>query len=405
MLNLGPNIPAAIVSFIQQCFVTNTYRKVVDETTSLIYKYTPVTSAIKLGTLVLVGAGGAALFVVEPSVCNYFQQIILQALPFLAESTTTALTNSTSMLNTTSTVIIATTAGNIISKMGVGFLGAWYGGALGWNLSEITIQEVTLRSKGYTNPAFTFSDDMIQNIIKFNQHLFPPLNINSIDSINSDDAQKLKSLLIYVREQIEVLRGKDDFKMKFYENALLKALHHSDLSELLNVMAYSISSKALWLKVAGQSAVFLGDIPESFDEKLKSHFNPSTQNIKTRKKKDWIINMSDTHSDENSDLSDHGKRKQPRSRSVDDLQNQTADSVLRSKPVVYLPLKRAAKMKAKGEKYPIDGKSGNKGAKTIPDHKREQVMSDLHISFINQEKEHELEMSLLPEQLKRLVIS
>jgi hypothetical protein len=105
---------------------------------------------VLIGSLVTAG-GSACLFVLEPSVSAYFQPIVLQAFPFL---------------------------GNVASKVGIGLLGAWFGGGFGHNVAKECVKYYSEKKNGVTNMAYAFNYEDVEKILDANLVLF---NLNPLD--------------------------------------------------------------------------------------------------------------------------------------------------------------------------------------------------------------------------------
>ncbi len=102
----------------------------------------------------LASAGGfAALFELEPTILNYFSNIIKMAIP-----------------------------SDVVAKIGVGILGALIGFTFGHNAIKEIIKKYALSTYGHTNLAYAITDDILIRIIQDNTVMFGYANDVNINT-------------------------------------------------------------------------------------------------------------------------------------------------------------------------------------------------------------------------------
>jgi hypothetical protein len=225
--------------FIQQTATTNTAVEVAGSIADIHYDHKRARGIACLVTAVVGMAGGAALFVLEPSIHLYFNSIILNSFPFLGAVAPTVFT---------------------------GIIGAWFGGGFGHNVAKECAREYAERNLGHSNAAYTFTDQDILRIVEENPQIYnynfdPEQGVSpeQIDNIKARDVQDLKNLLLLIRDQID--EHKNDGTVAHDENkySLLSALRLSNLLPLIELVNKSDTKREVRKQAALKIANYMTD--------------------------------------------------------------------------------------------------------------------------------------------------
>lgn len=233
------NLLKWIGGFIQQTITTNTAVEVASSIADIHYEHKRARGIACLASAVVGMGGGAALFVLEPSILNYFATIILKGLPFL---------------------------GNVATTVFVGILGGWFGGGFGHNVAKECAREYAERNLGHSNAAYAITDADVLRIIEENPQIYnynfdaeQALSPQDIVNIKARDVQDLKNLLFHIRDQID--EHKDDGTTAHDENkySLLSALRLSNLLPLIELVNKSDTKREVRKQAAVKIANYMAD--------------------------------------------------------------------------------------------------------------------------------------------------
>jgi hypothetical protein len=233
-----PGVPSSLVTtvktLIQKSFQTNTAKEMIDDSVSIFVNRNKQYHIARLSTTVIMGGGCAALFVVEPTVSSYFVPIVEQTLPFL---------------------------GTVATKVAIGVVGYWLGGALGSCSVKAIEKEITFQKEGFRNPRLKFTEDDLKRLVKHNPQFFPPTDAEP----SSENIEALRRMLEQARDQIETFREKQklDDKRK-YKKALLEAIYKGNLSPLAEVIASIIAEQETSNRITVQTVQYMANVPDDF---------------------------------------------------------------------------------------------------------------------------------------------
>lgn len=225
---MAKNILQFILSFSTQTISTNTATEIIDSIADIRNNHKRARGIWCLSLALLAAGGGGCLFTLEPSVLAYFQPVVLKAFPFL---------------------------GDIASKIGVGLLGAWFGGGFGHNVAKECVKYYSEKQNGVSNTAYAFTYADVEKILDANLALF---NLNLLDEASlarmpPQEAQQLRnqyqilkgskiiSLITLLEEiQSKVVEHQEDAEITIshdqYKYALLAALRQYDLAPLIRLL-------------------------------------------------------------------------------------------------------------------------------------------------------------------------
>lgn len=212
MPGLPPSLTQTISTLVQKTFKTNTAQEIIGDAVDMGTNRGRVYHIARLSTTLVFAGGFGVLFTLEPSVSGYFMPIVEQGLPFL---------------------------GPIASKVAIGFVGAWLGGACGASGIKMAAKEINFRQEGFRNPRLKFTEEDINRIIASNPQYYtntPP---------TPADLDGVRQMLIQTRNQIEYFRenGQVDDK-NLYKKAFMSAINTGDLSKLAEAVSSTIAANA-----------------------------------------------------------------------------------------------------------------------------------------------------------------
>ncbi len=249
--------------FIQQTATTNTAGEIAGSIADIRYNHKRKRGIWCLSLAIAGAGGGAALFVLEPSILSYFKPIVLQSFPFL---------------------------GNIVSTVAVGILGGWFGGGFGHNIGKETAREYSERILGHPNSAYTFTDADVQKIIDQNPLVFnydvdadteQGINQEDILGLKAQDTQELKNLLLFLRSQIDAHRKDGTTAHDDYKFAFLSAVRDFNLIPVLELFAKNDAKREVRKQLATSIASYMAHVDPSFIEQQAPRplpLNPFHQN-------------------------------------------------------------------------------------------------------------------------------
>lgn len=340
------NVLQTLGGFLQDCLQTNTAREIINNAWNIYYDYKRYRSLACLIMSLSLGAGGATLFVLEPSICGYFQSIVLQGLPFI---------------------------GSTVAKIAVGIIGFWIGGGIGFNSAKYVSQQISERTLGHSNTAYTFTDSDLERIISNNPQIYQ----NKSNLISPEDVQQLRTYLEHVRTQIDNYSKSDPILHDRYKNALLKALQMSNLSPLLEIIGSNSVSQDIRKNITLQAAHYIGDVSAQF---FKQKNKPDI----SKAKDSFSVKVQKSDEEESDD--------DPMPR-VD----------LKKNIVVFSNLKRMTKEMNQQKNYPVKGHTSNKGGKQLSEKKQEALLHNLKHTYQTQHQTQQAEMILIPDKFKALL--
>lgn len=341
-------------AFLQDCIQTNTPREIINCAWNIYYDYKRYRSLACLLISLALGAGGAALFVVQPNICGYFQSIILQGLPFI---------------------------GSTVAKVVVGIVGFWIGGGVGFNSGKYISRQISEMTLGHSNTAYTFDDNDLQRIIKNNPQIYqytPDIESGLTALTTTEDVQQLRALLEHVRSEIDNNSKSNPILHDRYKNALLQALRMSNLYPLLETLGSNSFSQEIRKNATIQAAQYIGDLPAQFFP------TPSTQN-KSKAKDDFQVKVKSSDND---------------SENEEDV---VIPVGLKKNTVVFSNLKRVTKELNQQKTYPSTESTSNKGGKPLNDTKKQVLLYDLKRAHKSQHNTQQTEIDLIPDKFKPLL--
>lgn len=197
-------------NFVTECLQTNTFSKMLGDIADIWRGHKRTRGIICLTSLIVVGSGTGLAFVFDPAPFGYFQPIVLKALPFL---------------------------GDIASKIAVGGIGFWLGGACGHNVAKQGVRFFCLGAFGHTNSAYIINDKAARKVINHNVQYFPPSGDKDVElaHVNADN-DFVKKGLFYLRDQVDLYRGKDKIAYREYKDALLSLLEKQDVAPVISMV-------------------------------------------------------------------------------------------------------------------------------------------------------------------------
>ncbi len=334
------NVLQTLGAFLQDCLQTNTPREIIKNAWNIYYDYKRYRSLACLIVSLLLGAGGAVLFVLQPNICNYFQEAVLKLLPFI---------------------------GNIVSKIIVGVIGFWIGGGVGFNSAKYVSQQISQRTLGHSNTAYTFNDNDLTRIINNNPQIYQ--NQTSVE-----DVQQLKTFLEHVRLQIDKYSKSNPILHDRYKDALLKALQMSNLYPLLEMIGSNYTSQEIRKSSAMQAVYYISDASSQF-------FAPTKNQNKSQTKDDFNVKVDNSDDDEDKN----------------DIMQPVG---LKKNVVVFSNLKRATKELNQQKNYPAKENTSNKGGKALDDNKQAVLLHNLKRAHQNQHNIQQTEISIIPDKFK-----
>lgn len=236
------NVLSWLGGFVQQTLTTNTAVEVASDIADIHYDHKRGRAIACLTSSLVTAGGGAALFVLEPSIHAYFQVPILQLLPFL---------------------------GGVATTVAVGLLGGWFGGGFGHNVTKEVIREYAEKNLGVSNMAYDIKDADVTRIVDENPQIYnynydPEYGFDqgAIANIKAQDVQNLKKLLLMVRDQI--IAHKDDKKTTTAHGeakyALLSALRLSNLTPILEFFQKADTKREVRKQAAVNTANYFADV-------------------------------------------------------------------------------------------------------------------------------------------------
>ncbi len=334
-----------IGKIFQQCLQTNTVREIIANAMNIFYGYKTYRSIACLVLSLILAAGAAVLFVLEPNTCAYLQDIVLKALPFL---------------------------GNIASKIVVAMIGFWLGGALGFNIAKYISQAVSERVLGHSNSAYAISDDIVQRIINLNPAIYDLKgNIDSILSKtpHQEEVEQLKTLLENTRRDIDKFAKTNPVLHDMSKEALLAALQMSNLAPLLRLKAYNVVAKEVDKNLTEKLVTHIADVPYDF-------FGASPIKDNSKKDKGFIkVNINNQSDSEEDSL---------------------PSVTLKPQAVVFSNTKKIAKTINKEKHYPLKGRS--QGSKPLDESKQMKLVYDLRRAHGRLSGTQQKEFDLIPDR-------
>ena len=219
-----------IGGFVQQTVTTNTAVEVASSIADIHYNHKRARGIACLVTSLIGVGGGAALFVLEPSILSYFNTIILKALPFL---------------------------GTVAPTVFTGIIGAWFGGGFGHNVAKECAREYSERNLGHSNSAYTFTNQDVLRIVEENPQIYNYSDLTPEEAAQrkARDVQDLIDALLLIRDQIDQHRGDGTTAKAENKYPLLEALGHSNMMPLIELVAKSDTKR----EVRKQAALKIGN--------------------------------------------------------------------------------------------------------------------------------------------------
>lgn len=225
-----------IGGFVQQTVTTNTAVEVASSVADIHFDHKRARGVACLVTAIIGMGGGAALFVLEPSILNYFNSIILKGFPFL---------------------------GTVAPTVFTGIIGAWFGGGFGHNVAKECAREYSERNLGHSNAALTFTDADIARIIDENPQIYN-YNLDLEQGNNADiniqkltDISNLKKALKMLRDQVDQHKGDGTTAHDENKYALMSALRLSNLLPMIELFYKSETKREVRKKVAVTTGNYL----------------------------------------------------------------------------------------------------------------------------------------------------
>lgn len=224
---LPSSLLKTVGTLIQKSFQTNTAKEMIEDSVSICINRSRGYHIARLSTTVVIGGGCAALFVVEPTVSSYFVPIVEQGLPFL---------------------------GTVATKVAIGIVGYWLGGAFGSCTIKAIEKEITFQKKGFRNPRLNFTEEDLKKIVKKNPHFFSPTGTEP----SSESIEAVRKMLEQARDQIETFREEQklDDKRK-YKKALLEAIYKGNLTPLTEVISATLAEQETSNRITVQTVQYM----------------------------------------------------------------------------------------------------------------------------------------------------
>lgn len=263
--------------FIQETLSTNTPRVLINQFVNIYNRHETRRSVGSAAAILVVGGLGVPIFLGVPEIHNYVGPIVHQFLPFVSE---------------------------IGEKIGVGFVGFWITGAVGFNAAEfvhrvVSSQEKSKEStedertqkKSFEDLEDKISDEKIEEIIDANPHMYSRLD-DSVEKI--EYIVQLKEKLKSIRDKIKSdSRGK---KRDHLKPILESALEKKDLLPLLVELSENQAKRRAKLEYSQQFLDYLdnqiGDvieiknISEYLEKSVHSHIMYLPEEQKKAKKEE-----------------------------------------------------------------------------------------------------------------------
>lgn len=332
-------------SFLQDCITINTPKEIIKSAWNIYYDYKRYRSLTCLIVSLALGAGGAVFFVLQPNIIAYFQLDIFQGL-------------------------------SVLGSIAAGIVGFWIGGGVGFNSGKYISQQISERTLGHSNTAYTFNDADLKRIIINNPQIYnyqPDIENGLTALTTTEDEQQLKALLEYVRLQIDNNSKNNRVLHDQYKNALLQALRMSNLYPLLEMLGSNYISQEIRKNTTIQTAQHISNVPvDFFSTKGFQDTSKSTNSFQVQ------VKGSDEESEEDA----------------------IPSFALKNNAVVFSNIKRVTKELNQQKTYPLTGSTSQNGGKPLDDTKKMILLHNLRRAHKNQFHTQQAEMGLIPDKFR-----
>lgn len=313
--------------FVQDSLQTNTAKELASDVSDIYYDYKRPRAIWCLSWSVILGAGAVALVVVDSTTYGYIGPIVEDALPFL---------------------------GTIGTKIAVGTIGFWFGGALGHNGAKFTSQVFHERRAGVSNSAYAFNDADVERIIDANPQHYPQADdLEAAPVPKAQQVAELKNQLHWLVKKVYDHKGDSTDAKARYKVPLLSALRFSNIQPLIELLAVNDAKRNVRVKLAQVTAEYLSEGGARFVASGTARPIAPTRELI-----------------EDSEEEDDNKPVQLR---LDTEPLPPPPPTPRANAVLFKHMERQAKDKF----YPLREGTGNKGTKTVADGKKVQVVTNL----------------------------
>lgn len=333
---------ATLGKYVQDSLQTNTAKELASDVSDIYYDYKRQRAIWCLSTSLLVGAGTVALFVAESATYGYFGPIVEQALPFL---------------------------GPIGTKIGVGVIGFWVGGAFGHNAAKFTSQVFHEQRENVTNSAYIMTDADVERIVDANPNIYPQADVESGQLSKPEQIAELKSQLQWLIGKITAHKDDGTATKTDYKYPLQSALNFSNLKPLIQLFATNDKKREVRTTLAKTDAEYLMEGGAAFVASGRS----------TSAARELI---EDNDDEAEPSVSIHMMPIQSSVPSTPAITPRTT--------VIYKHMERQANKKF----YPVDRDTAEKGTKRVADDKRFDIIRNLQQQHQEEESKRQIERQI-----------